>query len=136
MRLWRCFITQVCTGRNLSAQTYPAYAKIGKNIPAGMKLVGEEGPVFIYTPGGETEIPNADTQRYWRNGYTYAKVVDKYFLPVAAGNATAAIDYDRLSDAFASRLAKNPTLNVKIDKVGLSMHVVTKAKSVTLLNQR
>lgn len=131
-------ITQgVAQAATVSAQTYPAYAKGGKNIPAGMKLVGEEGPELIYTPGGETVIPNADTQKILEKwSIPMPKVVDNMFLPVAAGNATAAIDYDRLSDAFASRLAKNPTLNVKIDKDGLSMHVVTKAKSVTLLNQR
>ncbi|MGZ4559484.1 MAG: hypothetical protein ACXVGQ_00375 [Mycobacteriaceae bacterium] len=37
------------------------FARGGSNIPAGWKIVGEEGPELMWTPGGDTVIPARQT---------------------------------------------------------------------------
>lgn len=119
----------------IAKEKAPAYEKGGKNIPGGMKLVGEKGPELIYTPGGETVIPHGDT----------AKILEAWSIPMpkvpegvkgdmAIGMAIPPMDYDRIGSAVAGALAKNPSLNVRIDGEGFGMHIVQKGRIVHLLN--
>lgn len=113
----------------------PAFAKGGKNIPGGMKLVGEEGPELIWTPGGETVIPHADT----------AKILEAWSIPtpkvpdgLKGGFAFSqfAMDYGKIKAAMSEALAENPTLKLQIDKAGMQIHTVQKGKVVEILNTR
>lgn len=116
----------------------PQFAGGGKNIPAGMKLVGEQGPELIWTPGGETVIPHGDT----------AKILEAWSIPVPNVNPAlktdmaiaaalpAGIDYNKLAQAFARELRNNPSVNISMDNAGFALHLLQKNKSVHLLNNR
>ncbi len=120
------------------AKPVPEFAKGGKNIPAGMKLVGEQGPELIWTPGGETVIPHGDT----------AKILEAWSIPVPNVNPAlkadmaiaaalpAGIDYNKLAQAFAQELRNNPSVNINMDSNGFALHLIEKNKNVQLLNNR
>jgi hypothetical protein len=122
----------------IASTPVPQFARGGKNIPAGMKLVGEQGPELIWTPGGETVIPHGDT----------AKILEAWSIPVPAVNPVlktdaaiaaalpAGIDYNKLAQAFAQELRNNPSVNISMDNNGFAMHLLQKNKSVQLLNNR
>lgn len=122
----------------IASTPIPAFKKGGKNIPSGMKLVGEEGPELIYTPGGETVIPHGDT----------AKILEAWSIPVPNVNPAlktdmaiaaalpAGIDYTKLAQAFAQELRNNPSVNISMDNAGFAMHLLQKNKAVHLLNNR
>lgn len=122
----------------IASTPVPQFARGGKNIPAGMKLVGEQGPELIWTPGGETVIPHGDT----------AKILEAWSIPVPNVNPAlktdaaiaaalpAGIDYNKLAQAFAQELRNNPSVNISMDNNGFAMHLLQKNKSVQLLNNR
>lgn len=122
----------------IASTPVPQFARGGKNIPAGMKLVGEQGPELIWTPGGETVIPHGDT----------AKILEAWSIPVPNVNPAlktdaaiaaalpAGIDYNKLAQAFAQQLRNNPSVNISMDNNGFAMHLLQKNKSVQLLNNR
>ena len=122
----------------IASQPIPQFARGGKNIPAGMKLVGEQGPELIWTPGGETVIPHGDT----------AKILEAWSIPVPNVNPAlktdaaiaaalpAGIDYNKLAQAFAQELRNNPSVNISMDNNGFAMYLLQKNKSVQLLNNR
>lgn len=122
----------------VATTSFPAYQKGGKNIPAGMKLVGEQGPELIWTPGGETIIPHGDT----------AKILEAWSIPVPSVNPAiktdmaiaavlpAGINYNKLAAVLAQELRNNPSINISMDSAGFAMHLLQKNKSVQLLNNR
>ncbi|HRG88763.1 MAG TPA: hypothetical protein PLW44_07050 [Chitinophagales bacterium] len=122
----------------IASTPIPAFKQGGKNIPAGMKLVGEEGSELIYTPGGETVIPHGDT----------AKILEAWSIPVPNVNPAlktdmaiaaalpAGIDYNKLAVVLAQELRNNPSVNISMDNAGFAMHLIEKNKAMHLLNNR
>lgn len=122
----------------ITASKPPQFARGGKNIPAGMKLVGELGPELIWTPGGETVIPHGDT----------AKILEAWSIPVPNVNPAlktdmaiaaalpAGIDYNKLAVILAQELRNNPSVNINMDSNGFALHLLEKNKRVQLLNNR
>jgi phage-related tail protein len=122
----------------ITSTPVPQFARGGKNIPAGMKLVGEQGPELIWTPGGETVIPHGDT----------AKILEAWSIPLPNVNPAlktdmaiaaalpAGINYNKLAAVLAQELRNNPSVNISMDNAGFAMHLLQKNKSVQLLNNR
>lgn len=51
-----------------SAAGVKGYAVGGTNLPRGWKIVGEDGPELMWTPGGETVIPSGQTRSLMGGG--------------------------------------------------------------------
>lgn len=116
----------------------PQFAKGGKNIPAGMKLVGEQGPELLWTPGGETVIPHGDTAKIlqaWSIPVPHVNPALKTDMAIAAA-LPAGIDYTKLAAVLAQELRNNPSVNISMDNAGFAMHLLQKNKNVQLLNNR
>ena len=122
----------------IMSKPVPAFEKGGKNIPSGMKLVGEKGPELIWTPGGETVIPHADT----------AKILEAWSIPMAnlpndlkGNNAIGygmpgGIDYKIMAKSFSEELRNNPSINVQLDGNGFGIHIIEKGRKISLLNSK
>ena len=123
----------------IASQPTPAFAKGtkgGKKTPKGFKIVGEEGPELIYTPGGEKVITAPDT----------AKILDAYNINTTKmpnmnkdkGDVTQIpiFDYDKLSRAVASEMIKQPRLQVNIDEKGFSKRIIENRKRIEYLNNK
>lgn len=109
-------------------------------LPPGMKLVGEEGPELIWTPGKEKIMTAPDTK----------KLLEKYRIPVSTDhlhatvsqfqttNTGMSIDYQLLgktiTDNMLNGLDKKPRLNVSIDKQGFTTTLIKGNKKTVLLN--
>lgn len=116
----------------------PQFARGGKNIPAGMKLVGEEGPELLWTPGGETVIPHGDTAKIlqaWSIPVPHVNPALKTDMAIAAA-LPAGIDYNKLAVVLAQELRNNPSVNISMDNAGFAMHLLQRNKTVQLLNNR
>jgi hypothetical protein len=126
----------------ISAQKPPAFAKgtpAGTpSLPQGMKLVGEQGPELIYTPGGERIIAAPET----------AMLLEKYGVPqlplipavkggaYATGPAIPALDYNKLAKSVAEAIRANPSAHVHLDKSGFSTYMAQKGSRHTQLNNK
>lgn len=122
----------------ISSTKPPQFAKGtkgNKKTPAGFKIVGEEGPELIYTPGGEKVITAPDT----------AKILENYNIntakmPQMKDNASVTqvplFDYDRLSKAVAGELTKQPRLQINIDEQGFTKRLLEGRKRVEYLNNK
>jgi len=117
----------------------PAYAKGTKGsavTPPGFKLVGEQGPELIYEPGGAKVITAPDTAKILA-AYQIPAVPDasslKGALAIGPG-MPAGMDYRMMAKVFSQELRNSPYLNVNIDKAGFATHIVSKGKSVQILN--
>lgn len=110
--------------------------KGGKKTPAGFKIVGEEGPELIYTPGGEKVITAPDT----------AKILDSYNIKTAKMpnmektktdvSQVPIFDYGKLSQAVAGELSKQPRLQVNIDEKGFTKRLVEGRQRIEFLNNK
>ena len=123
----------------IASQPTPQFAKGtkgGKKTPKGFKIVGEEGPELIYTPGGEKVITAPDT----------AKILDAYNINTTKmpnmnkdkSDVTQIpiFDYDKLSRAVASEMIKQPRLQVNIDEKGFSKRIIENRKRIEYLNNK
>lgn len=124
----------------ISSQKPPAFAKgtpVGTpDTPYGMKLVGEQGPELIYTPGGERIIPADAT----------ARILAQYQVPTMLGidaNAFAAqnststdINYDKLGRTVAEALKANPQTLINMDKSGLTTYLIQRGNKHQMLNNK
>jgi hypothetical protein len=117
----------------------PEFAKGTKGsqvTPPGFKLVGEQGPELIYEPGGAKVITAPDTAKILA-AYQIPAVPDVSALKGAMAIGTAlpaGIDYQMLGDVIAEKLRNNPQTKITIDKTGFSTHIITKNRSVNILN--
>ncbi len=116
----------------ISAQPTPRfYAKGGKNLPAGMAIVGEEGPELMYVPQGSSIIPGNDTQALLQKWGVPAFNLQ---TPAAPEKESAVIDYGKLGDVLAAKLQAYPQHKISIDRNGFTYYVVSKAKRIEKLN--
>lgn len=110
--------------------------KGGKKTPAGFKIVGEEGPELIYTPGGEKVITAPDT----------AKILDAYNIKTAKMpnmektktdvSQVPIFDYGKLSQAVAGELSKQPRLQVNIDEKGFTKRLIEGRQRIEFMQNK
>lgn len=121
------------------AQPIPKFAKGTKNAPAGMKLVGEEGPELIMDQGGYPIIPNKETQKIlakWdipslNNGpespFMNGALIKQMELMNFGNNSAPKIDYARLAKEMARELGNeikaHPKAVINIDQKGFHQNV-------------
>lgn len=130
----------------IAAQKPPAFAKGTKGTevtPAGFKWVGEEGPELIHTPGGEKILTHSDSMELLKN---YNLPSAPSFTPpiphapelsgIGSVIVQQGIDYNKLGTVIAEKLKANPQTVVKIDRGGLSLHIIEKGRKVEKLNNR
>lgn len=116
----------------ITAQPTPRfYAKGGKNISAGMAVVGEEGPELLYVPQGSSIIPDKDTQTLLQKWGVPSFNVQ---APLTTERRNEGIDYHKLGEVLAEKLKANPQHKITIDRNGFTYHLLSKARSIERLN--
>lgn len=130
----------------IAGQKPPQFAKGtptgAAGTPAGFKLVGEKGPEFIYTPGGERVIDAPDT----------AALLNKWGIPsystpmpsadtetvkhTATGSTRQVIDEDSLAKKIAVEMSKAAKPVFHWDRNGFTTHLVSMGGKKTIVNNK
>jgi hypothetical protein len=125
----------------IAAQKPPQFAKGtpagAPDTPAGLKLVGEEGPELIYTPGGDRIITAPDTAALLAK-YAIPQIpaVGEYMDHQAAQQAILNIDYAKLGKSVAEALKSNPQSVVNMDKSGFASYLVQRGNKFHVVNNK
>lgn len=131
----------------IAAKSPPRYArgtKGNETLPPGMKLVGEEGPEIIYTPGGEKVFTAQDTQKLLQ-AYKVPVLfpfmhVSQTALPVVPGPyqykqpAAAQAEMILAMGRLEKKLENLRQVSIRIDENGFSKKLITKGQRSEYLN--
>ena len=141
--------------RVISSAKPPAFAK-GKNVNdtyQGMGLIGEAGrelrfdkdgtvkmytkPTFDYVYKDTVILPNHQTEKLLATMNPRLPNVNMTALERRfESNNTAAIDYDKLGEAIAKKIADLPINHINIDENGFTRKVIQVGNETTFLNNR
>jgi hypothetical protein len=112
----------------------PQYKKGGRNIPAGMALVGEEGPELVEFKGGEN-IYDAKKSDRMINGWKVAENDrrDVYRQKEKIGEY---IDYEEIGRQVARHMPEITTVNMVADENGLSIFLQRQQSRIAIRNRR
>ena len=118
----------------------PQFAKGTKGntvTPPGFKWVGEEGPELMHEPGGAKIITHPDSMKILENYGLSAYSPPMPNVSSSArfeANTRSATDYTQMAKVFAKELSNNPQTVIRMDKNGISIHLIEKGKRVENLN--
>jgi hypothetical protein len=115
-----------------------------KKTPPGFKWVGEKGPELTYDPGGYKVLTAEHSKKLASSGFTDQKILQQYNIPLemnapkysnysmtdtpSVQNVTTVqqaepINYEKLGDVFAQKLAENPQYVLSFDENGFMLSV-------------
>jgi hypothetical protein len=132
----------------IASKTPPKFARGTKGsatLPAGMKLVGEEGPELLWTPGGEKVITAPDTARFLEaynipmlSTFPRIDIKDMAALKVSpfGGDVEGAgrMDYDSLGRALARHLPAPVVNSIQLNEKGFIKHLTRRGNSTEYVN--
>lgn len=127
-----------------------------KKAPKGFKWVGEKGPELIYDGGGYPIMPHEKSKQLAGSGYSDQRILREYNIPVpnmysnlsmppAKNYSTAVsntviegekIDYNKLGDIIAQKLAENPTHQLSFDENGFTYSIIKNNEIVEYKNKK
>jgi hypothetical protein len=134
----------------LQGAEVPAFAKGTKKAPAGFKWVGEKGAELIYDNGGYPIIPADKSKQLANSGYSDSKILHEYNIPTHNMTMTEIpdhvtnvmtpagekIDYNKLGDVIAEKLAQNPSSHLHFDERGFVLSVQKGNQTIEYKNKK
>lgn len=138
----------------LQGTDVPQFYKGTKKAPRGYKWVGEKGPELTYDGGGYAIIPHEKSVQFAASGYADSKIAKEFNLPTPAlysnmtmpelpeyvqnishSNSTQ-IDYDKLGEVIAQKLADNPQHSLHFDEDGFHLSVKKGNDQINYTNKK
>ncbi len=134
----------------LQGAEVPAFAKGTKKAPPGFKWVGEKGAELIYDNGGYPIIPADKSKQLAISGYADSKILHEYNIPThnmtmteipehvtnVMAPAGEKIDYNKLGDVIAEKLAQNPSSHLHFDERGFVLSVQKGNQTIEYKNKK
>jgi hypothetical protein len=128
----------------IASKTPPKFAKGTKGsatLPSGMKLVGEEGPELLWTPGGEKVITAPDTAKFLEaynipmlSTFPRLDVRDLSAVSQSAGRGDHMIDYEKLGKVVAKNIPAPVVNSIQLNEKGFIKHLTSRGNRTEYVN--